>query len=378
MKFRDLGAQYQALKPEIDQAIQDVINQTTFILGKPVLDLEQQLAEYVGRKHCICVGNGTDALHLALMALGVGPGDAVFAPDFTYVASAVCAKLVGATPVLVDIDPHTFNMSSDALEGAIKCTQDEGKLKPKVIIPVDLFGQPADYDSILPLADKYGLSVLEDAAQGFGGDIRGKKAGSFGDVSATSFFPAKPLGCYGDGGAIFTDEEEVDVYLRSVRALGRSPVDKYDNYQLGTNSRLDTIQAAILMPKLQALKDYELNNINRVAGWYTERLSGTVSVPVVREGCRSSWAQYTILLRDEMERGRVQSCLKEKDIPTMIYYPRCMHQQGVFKDLNLTDDLYPNASEMVSRCLSLPIHPYMTRDMVDEVASAIIDLIDTE
>ncbi len=226
MKFRDLGEQYKALKPEIDAAIQSVIDQSTFILGKPVAELEEALAAYVGKKHCVAVGNGTDALHLSLRALEIGAGDAVFAPDFTYVASAVCANLVGATPVFVDIDPQTFNMSPDALEEAILRVKQEGKLIPKVIIPVDLFGQPADYDKILPIAEKYGLCVVEDAAQGFGGAIGDRRACSFGDLSTTSFFPAKPLGCYGDGGAIFTDDDAVDEYLRSARVLGRSPADK--------------------------------------------------------------------------------------------------------------------------------------------------------
>ena len=372
MNFRDLGAQYRALKPEIDAAISDVIESTGFILGKHVTELENALAAYAGRKHCIAVGNGTDALHLALDALGVGAGDAVFAPDFTYVASAVCANLVGATPVMVDIEPDTFNMSPEALEAAILKVKAEGKLTPKAVIPVDLFGLPADFDRILPIAEKYGLFVVEDAAQGFGGEINGKMACSFGDISATSFFPAKPLGCYGDGGAIFTDDDKVDEYLRSVRVLGRSTVDKYDNVRVGTNSRLDAIQAAILMPKFNAFKDYEKDNVNKAAAWYTERLAGKVVTPTVPEGYVSSWAQYTILLKDSEQRARVQAALKEKDIPTMIYYPRGMHQQGVFADMNLSDADYPGTVNAVKRCLSLPMHPYLTEETVNEITDAII------
>ena len=375
MKFRDLGEQYIRLKPDIDKAIQDVIDNTSFILGKPVADLESALAEYTGMKHCIAVGNGTDALHLALMALGVSEGDAVFAPDFTYVASAVCANLAGAQPVLVDIDRDTFNMDPDALEEAIIRTQKEGKLVPKVIIPVDLFGQPADYDRILPIANKYGLKVLEDAAQGFGGSIQGKRACSFGDISATSFFPAKPLGCYGDGGAIFTDDDETDEYLRSVRVLGRSTADKYDNIRVGTNSRLDAIQAAILMPKLKAFAEHELEDVNEVASMYTKRLNDTVKVPVVLGGYTSSWAQYTILVKDAAQRRTVQERLKEKDIPTMIYYPKCMHQQGVFEYMHLPDEMFPIASGIVNRCLSIPIHPYMTEDMVELVSKTIEEAV---
>ena len=253
MQFRDLRAQYATLKPEIDAAIQSVIDSSAFILGKPVTELEDKLAAYVGRKHCVGVANGTEALQLALMAMDVGPGDAVFTSDFTYFASAGCASIIGATPVLVDIDLATFNMSPTALEEQIKRVLAEGKLTPKVIIPVDLFGLPADFTAILPIAEKYGLKVLEDAAQGFGGSINGKLACSFGDMSATSFFPAKPLGCYGDGGAIFTDSDEIDQRLRSLRASGKSPEDKYDNREVGMNSRLDTLQAAILLPKLPRL-----------------------------------------------------------------------------------------------------------------------------
>ncbi len=376
MKFRDLEEQYKVLKPDIDKAIQSVIDQSSFILGKPVADLENKLADYVGRKHCVAVGNGTDALHLSLRALEVGVGDAIFVPDFTYVASAVCADLVGATPVFVDIDRHTYNMSPDALEDAILRTEREGRLVPKAVIPVDLFGQAANYDRILPISKKYGLNVVEDAAQGFGGEISGKRACSFGDISATSFFPAKPLGCYGDGGAIFTDDDAMDEYLRSARALGRSSVDKYDNIRVGINSRLDSIQAAILIPKFKAFVDHELDDVNRVARWYTERLQRKVEVPVLSSGYLSSWAQYTILLQDSDQRREVQMRLKEKDIPTMVYYPKCMHQQGVFSEMGLTDSLFPNASEIVNRCLSLPIHPYMTEGMVDEVTKIIGEVCD--
>lgn len=373
MKFRDLGEQHKVLKLEIDHAIQSVVEESAFILGKHVAELEETLASYVERKHCIAVGNGTDALHLSLRALGVGIGNAVFVPDFTYVATAICANLVGATPVFVDVDLKTFNMLPDALEEAILHTMQEGKLVPRAIIPVDLFGQPADYDRILPIAEKYGLSVVEDAAQGFGGSIGDRRACSFGDLSTTSFFPAKPLGCYGDGGAIFTDDDDVNEYLRSARVLGRSPADKYDNIRIGINSRLDTIQAAILMPKFKAFIDHELNDVNRVATWYTKRLQGKVTVPTVLNGYLSSWAQYTILLDGEEQRREVQRRLSEKDIPTMIYYPRCMHQQGVFAQMGLTDERFPNALQIVHRCLSLPIHPYMTEEMVEEVTNDLIE-----
>lgn len=367
MQFRDLKKQYEALKPEIDAGIQDVINSTSFILGKPVTELENKLAEYVGRKHCVGCANGTDALQLALMIWGVGPGDAVFTSDFTYFASAGTASILGATPVLVDIDLETFNISPEALEEAIKRVIAERKLTPKAIIPVDLFGQPADYTKILPIAEKYGLKVLEDGAQGFGGSINGKLACSFGDISTTSFFPAKPLGCYGDGGAIFTDDDEVDARLRSLRAQGKSPIDKYDNREIGMNSRLDTLQAAILIPKFKAFVENELEAVNKVAGWYTERLKEKYVTPVVLDGFYSSWAQYTLLMDSQEERDAMQKHLKDHGIPSMVYYPRGLHQQEAYSWMNLSDELYPNTIEATKRVLSLPMHPYLTEDEVDMI-----------
>ena len=372
MQFRDLGAQYKALKPEIDAGIQAVIDSSAFILGQPVTELESKLAEYVGRKHCVAVANGTEALQLALMAWDIGPGDAVFTSDFTYFASAGCASIIGATPVLVDIDLATFNMSPKALETEIQRVIAEGKLKPKAIIPVDLFGLPADFTKILPIAEKYGLKVLEDAAQGFGGRIHDKIACSFGDASATSFFPAKPLGCYGDGGAVFTDDDAMDARLRSLRAGGKSPVDKYDNREIGMNSRLDTLQAAILLPKFKAFVDYELEAVNRVAGWYNERLKDTFVIPTIPEGFYSSWAQYTILMNNRQERDAMQQHLKEKGIPSMVYYPRGLHQQAAYKWMNLTDAPYPNTVDATNRVLSLPMHPYLTEDVVDGICKAML------
>ncbi|MBE5951274.1 MAG: DegT/DnrJ/EryC1/StrS family aminotransferase [Lachnospiraceae bacterium] len=372
MQFRDLKAQYQALKPEIDAGIEAVIESTAFILGKPVSELESKLAEYVGKKYCISCANGTDALQLALMILGVGPGDAVFTTDFTYFASAGTSSILGATPVFVDIDGRTFNMCPEALEKAIKKVLEEGKLNPKVIIPVDLFGLPANYPQIEVIAKKYGLKILEDGAQGFGGNIKGKRACSFGDIATTSFFPAKPLGCYGDGGAIFTEDEEVDARLRSLRAQGKSPTDKYDNREIGMNSRLDTLQAAILLPKLKAFIDYELDAVNNVAKWYTERLSGTFVTPYVPEGYYSSWAQYTLMLECSAQREEIQRKLKEHDIPSMIYYPRGLHQQEAYHVMQLSDEDFPNTVAATKRVLSLPMHPYLDEETVEFVVNAII------
>lgn len=372
MQFRDLKAQYRALKPQIDEAISQVLESSAFILGKQVTELEQTLAEYVGKKHCIGCANGTDALQLALMAWDVGPGDAVFTSDFTYFASAGSASILGATVIFVDIDPRTFNICPKALETAIQRVLAEGKLNPKVIVPVDLFGLPADYDRIIPIAMKYGLKVLEDGAQGFGGNIRGKRACSFGDMATTSFFPAKPLGCYGDGGAIFTDDDAVAARLRSLRAQGKSTVDKYDNREIGMNSRLDTLQAAILLPKFKAFVDYELDAVNRVARWYTQRLEGHVVTPCVPEGMYSSWAQYTVVLENQEQRDRLQQRLKEYQIPSMIYYPRGLHQQEAYRQMGWQDYLFPNTVKATKTVLSLPMHPYLSETDVEAIVNVIL------
>lgn len=371
MQFRDLGKQYHILKKEIDERIGGVISTSSFILGKPVAELEGKLAEYCGRKHCIGVGNGTDALVLSLRAYDIGRGDAVFVPDFTYIASASCVSLVGATPVFVDIDLNTFNMSPVALKEAIERVKKEEKLNPKAIIPVDLFGLPYDVDTINTIAEANNLLVLEDAAQGFGGLYKNKRACSLGDISATSFFPAKPLGCYGDGGAVFTDDDEVDRRIRSLRAGGKSPTDKYDNREIGYNSRLDTLQAAILLPKFKAFADYELDSVNKVASWYEERLKDSVVTPNIPDDYLSSWAQYTIRLENKKVRDNLQRKLKEEGVPSMVYYPRGMHQQEVFKYMNLSAELYPNAIEATETVLSLPMHPYMGEESVETISNLI-------
>ena len=373
MQFRDLHAQYESLKPEIDAGFQSVIDSSAFILGKPVAELENQLAAYVGRRHCIGVANGTEALQLALMAYDIGPGDAVFTSDFTYFASAGCAAIIGATPVLVDIDINTFNICPSALEEQIQRVLKEGKVRPRAIIPVDLFGLPADYPEIERIARKFGLLILEDAAQGFGGQIQGKLACSFGEISATSFFPAKPLGCYGDGGAIFTDDDQIDARLRSLRASGKSPEDKYDNREVGMNSRLDTLQAAILLPKFKAFREYEVDAVNKVAQRYTDALSGRVITPTVPSGYRSSWAQYTILLENASQRNRLQQHLKERGIPSMVYYPRGLHQQKAFAGMMLRDEDYPNTIAATQRVLSLPMHPYLEEADQDLVIQSVLE-----
>ena len=366
MQFRDLKAQYQALKSEIDQAVSQVITDSNFISGKQVTELEKSLAEYVGVKHCIACANGTDALTLALMAWGVNEGDAVFVPDFTFFSTGEVVSFEGALPVFVDVDKETFNMNPDSLEQAIKKTLAQGKAVPKAVIAVDLFGQPADYGRIRAITDKYGLKLLEDGAQGFGGSLNGKRACSFGDISTTSFFPAKPLGCYGDGGAVFTDDDLAADVIRSIRIHGKGEC-KYDNVRIGMNSRLDTIQAAVLQVKLKAFEQYELENVNAAAQEYTKLLKDVVKTPVVPEGYYSSWAQYTIQLKNQKVREGLQAYLKENGIPSMVYYPKPMHSQKAFEDVRQDEKDFPNTTELCDRVLALPIHPYMKQEDIMQV-----------
>lgn len=370
MQFRDLKTQYQHLKPDIDAAIQSVLVTANFISGAPVTELEEQLASYVGMKHCETCGNGTDALSLVLMAWGIGPGDAVFVPDFTFFASGEVVAHQGATPVFVDVDEDTFNLDPARLEAAIQAVLAEGRLKPKVIIAVDLFGLPADYPRIQAIADKYGLKVLEDGAQGFGGAINGRRACSFGDAATTSFFPAKPLGCYGDGGAIFTDDAELAALINSYKIHGKGSF-KYDNVRIGVNSRLDTLQAAILQVKLRAFADTELQAVNDAAAQYTEALKGVVKTPVVPEGFLSSWAQYTITLPADGLRDALQAGLKAQGIPTMVYYPKPMHEQTAFEDVPFTKGSCPVTERLCKRVLALPMHPYLGRETIGAVVSEI-------
>lgn len=370
MQFRDLKQQYQVLKNDIDQAMLKVASDCNFISGQQVKDLEVELAEYVGVKHCITCANGTDALSLAMMAWGIGEGDAVFVPDFTFFSSGEIVSFAGATPVFVDVNLDTYNICIDSLELKIQETLKEEKITPKAIIPVDLFGQPADYINIKKIADKYNLLILEDGAQGFGGKIGEQRACSFGDISTTSFFPAKPLGCYGDGGAVFTNDDELASLLRSICVHGKGTM-KYDNVRIGLNSRLDTIQAAILSVKLKAFKEYEVADINKVAEKYTELLSEVVKTPVVPDGFYSSWAQYTIQLKNKEERDTLQNKLKEAGIPSMIYYPKPMHRQQAFADLKLNDKDYPNTTQLCDTVLSLPMHPYLKDSEIEEVSKII-------
>jgi len=374
MQFRDLQRQYEKLKEEIDMKVQAVCSSAHYISGPEVTELEKGLAEYVGAKYCITCANGTDAITLALKAWGVGKNDAVFVPDFTFFSSGECPAGEGATCVFVDVDQNTYNIDPDKLEEAICKVKAEGKYEPKVVIAVDLFGQPADYDKIIPICKKYDLFLLEDGAQGFGGEIRGKRACSFGDIATTSFFPAKPLGCYGDGGAIFTDNEEWAILIKSYAVHGKAGNDKYNNVRIGLNSRLDTIQAAILQVKLKAFKNYEVTDVNHVAKKYDELfkqvgLDKILKLPEVKKEFISSWAQYTVQLPQNCEREKLQVLLKEKGIPTMVYYMRPMHSQGAFKGSDSECADCPITEKLCGSVLSLPIHPYMTMEQVETVVN---------
>lgn len=369
MQFRDLKTQYQHLKPEIDAAIAEVLENANFISGRQVGELEEELARYVGVKHCITCGNGTDALSMMMMAWNIGKGDAVFVPDFTFFASGEVVSFEGATPVFYDVCMDTFNADVTSLENAIINVLNEGKLTPRAIIAVDLFGLPANYIKLEEIAKKYKLLLLEDGAQGFGGKIGERKVGSFGDAATTSFFPAKPLGCYGDGGAIFTNDDNIAELLKSIRVHGKGSF-KYDNVRIGWNSRLDTLQAAILKVKFRAFREYELEAVNRVADTYRKELMGVVKIPVVREGFYSSWAQYTLQLSSKNERDQVQEALKEKGIPTMVYYPKPMHQQVAFSGNKMYVEC-PNTEKLCDTVLSLPIHPYLSHSDIQEIAVAV-------
>lgn len=371
MEFRDLKKQYAALQPQMDAAIHTVLENTDFISGAAVTALEQQLAAYTGRKHCIACANGTDALVLILEAWGIGPGDAVFVPDFTFFASGECASNVGATPIFIDVDETTFNMDPAGLDAAITAVKQKGELVPRVVVAVDLFGLPANYPALEQIAQRHGLLLLEDAAQGFGGRIGNAPAGSFGDATTFSFFPAKPLGCYGDGGAILTDNDEEAALLRSLTVHGKG-THKYDNVRIGHNSRLDTMQAAILQVKLAAFDD-ENDRVDEIAALYTQLLQGQVATPVIPDGYRSGWAQYTLRLSSPQQREALAAALREQGIPTMVYYPKPMSSQTAFSavaDKQVCNT--PVTKNLCETVLSLPIHPYLTDDEAKQVASAVI------
>jgi|TARA_R100000049_G_C1953792_1_gene104438 dTDP-4-amino-4,6-dideoxygalactose transaminase len=369
MQFIDLKAQYAELKDEIDTRMLSVLERAAFIQGPEVKELEAALSDFCGAKRAITCANGTDALQLALMALDIGQGDAVFVPSFTYTATAEVILLLGAQPIFVEVDAETFNVDFDHAEAMIKQVRDAGKYKPRVLMTVDLFGQPVDYDRARSLADTYGLHFISDAAQGFGGDYKGRRVGSgIADITTTSFFPAKPLGCYGDGGAVFTDNDEVADVIRSICLHGKGDA-KYDVVRVGVNSRLDTVQAAVLLPKLAAFAG-ELEKRHQVALAYSRRLGNRVKTPLLpEEGQRFAWAQYTLKVED---RDTVQARLKDADVPSAVYYPRPMHLQPAYLPYGGGAGSLPVSERLSQEVLSLPMHPYLTEQEVDTVCDAVL------
>lgn len=366
ISFIDLKAQQQSIYPQILEKIQRVLSHGKYIMGPEVQELETKLAAYVGVKHAISCSSGTDALLMPLMAYGVGPGDAIFTTPFTFIATAEVIQLLGATPVFVDIDPRTFNIDPQALAEVVANLDHNPKtanLRPRGIIPVDLFGQPADYHSVNAIARKHKLFVLEDAAQSFGATYKGKRAGALADVAATSFFPAKPLGCYGDGGAIFTDDDDLAAMLKSIRVHGQG-THKYDNVRIGLNGRLDTLQAAILLAKLE-LFDQEVENRQKVARRYADALKDVVQVPYVTPDRTSVWAQYSVL---SDQRSVLQQKLKEGGVPTAVYYPLSLHQQGAFAHLGYRTGDFPVSEDASGRIFSLPMHPYLEAEQQEKIA----------
>jgi UDP-2-acetamido-2-deoxy-ribo-hexuluronate aminotransferase len=385
MQFNDLTIQQNRIKEKIDQNIQSVMKHGQYIMGPEVKELEKRLSDYVGIKHAIACSSGTDALLLALMAYGVGQGDAIFTTPFTFVATAEVISLLGATPVFVDIDAKTFNIDPEQLEKAITAlesndssicplplTPNSSHLRPKGVIPVDLFGLPADYDGISAVAKKHDLFVIEDAAQSFGAEYNGKKSCSLAEIGCTSFFPAKPLGCYGDGGMCFTDDDQKADIMRSLLVHGKG-TDKYDNVRIGINGRLDTLQAAILNAKFDIFPE-EVEMRDQVAQNYNKLLSpfSSLLTPYTPEGMRSVWAQYSILAKDSNHRAILQKRLQEKNIPTAIYYPKPLHMQTAFGPIGYKNGDFPVSEDIAGRIFSLPMHPYLTEKDQQQIVEIII------
>jgi dTDP-4-amino-4,6-dideoxygalactose transaminase len=372
--FIDIAAQRRRLGKSLDEAVSRVLAHCQFINGPEVAQLEAQLVAFSGAKHVVTCASGTDALLMVLMAKGVGRGDAVLCPSFTFCATGEAVALTGATPVFVDVDEATFNMDVNSLKRGI-ATAIKAGLKPRAVIPVDLFGQSADHDALGQIAEAEGMFVLDDAAQAFGASYKGRRLGSFGLATATSFFPAKPLGCFGDGGAIFTDDAELADTLHSIRVHGQGS-DKYDNVRLGLTGRLDTMQAAILIEKLKIFED-EIAARNKVAARYAQGLGNVVSVPRLASGCTSVWAQYTIRLPKDCDRDGFAAMLKSQGIPTAIYYPKSMHQQTAYRDFPVADGGLPASESLSCDVISLPMHAYLDEPTQERIIKAVRGAIST-
>ncbi len=365
--FIDLAAQRRRLGSAIDNAVMKVVNSAQFILGPEVREFEAQLAAFAGVKHAVSCASGTDALVLPLRAMGIGPGDAVICPSFTFCATAEVVALVGATPVYVDVDPVTFNMNPGHIAGAVETARELG-LKPKGVIPVDLFGQAAEHGPIAAAAKAHDLFIIDDAAQGFGATYNNRRIGSFGHVTATSFFPAKPLGCYGDGGAVLTDDDTLADLMRSIRVHGMGG-DRYDNVRLGLTSRLDTVQAAVLIEKLRIFPD-EIEARDRIARRYNDALRDVVTVPVVPAGMSSVWAQYTIRLKPG-KRDAFAAALKADGVPTAIYYPIPLHRQQAYKQYPVGKGGVAVSEALAQEVISLPMHAYLDEPTQDRIIDSV-------
>jgi dTDP-4-amino-4,6-dideoxygalactose transaminase len=371
--FIDIAGQRRRLGTAIDEAVGRVLTHCAFVNGPEVTQLEAALSAYCGAKHTISCASGTDALVMVLMAKGVGPGDAVLCPSFTFCATGEAVALVGATPVFVDVDATTFNISADSLKRGIATARKHG-LRLRAVIPVDLFGQSADHDAVAAIAADESMFVLDDAAQGFGASFKGRKLGTQALATATSFFPAKPLGCYGDGGAIFTDDDELAATLRSIRVHGQSVGDKYDNVRLGITGRLDTVQAAVLLEKLKIFDD-EIAARNGVAARYANGLSNAVTVPRVADFATSVWAQYTIRLPAGRDRAAFAATLQARGVPTAIYYAKSMHQQTAYAAYPTAEGGLPVAEALSKDVISLPMHAYLDAAAQDRVIAAVHEAI---
>lgn len=357
------------MQNEINKAVLNALDECRSIDGRQVGELEKSLAEYVGVKHCVSCANGTDAIFLMLSAWGIGSGDAVFVPDFTFFATAEAVARTGAVPVFCDVQKDTFNVDVQSLENAVQKVKNSGKLNAKAVVAVDMFGLPANYPELSVIAQKHDLLLFQDSAQGFGGEINGRLNGSFGNAAAVSFFPSKPLGCYGDGGAVFTNDTQKADIMRSLKCHGKGK-DKYENVRVGINSRLDTVQAAILQVKFKAFKNSELAALRMAAEFYSKQLCEKWNIPVIPQDFKSSWAQYTIRFDNKSKRDMVQKSLAKMGIPTMIYYPKPLSKQQAFKKFEKFADC-PNSEILCQTVLSLPIHPYITNDEIAKVADII-------
>ena len=370
MEFIDLKAQYRSLKPAIDEGIQRVLDSAHFIGGSEVKDLEERLAAFSGRKHCVSCANGTEALQLAFMAYGIKAGDAVFCPDMTFISSVEPAVMLGAAPVFCDIDPETYNLDPASLEREIQRVKKEGKLRPKAVVAVDFLGNPADFEAIEVICRAHGLILIEDAAQASGASLRGKRCLSFGDIATTSFFPSKPLGCYGDGGAVFTDDDGIAELLNSLKVHGKGPKGKYDNVRIGLNSRLDTIQAAVLLAKLNVLEE-EIELRQQIARRYDEAFAGRLQTPGVTAEGVSAYAQYCVLADSAAQRQTILDAMKAAQVPSLIYYPHVLHELEAFAPYEGNGDL-PNAKHYAECNFGMPFSPYLTLEDQQRVIDTVL------